>query len=57
MTGSGHFADLIARRFELACRRLGLNREDDPLAARGGLDCSRFRPPVPESPSGQLALF
>jgi DNA repair photolyase len=59
MTGSGNFVDLIARRFELACRRLGLNREDDPMASRGGLDCTRFRPPAPEAEAagGQMALF
>ena len=54
MTGSGNFVELIGKRFELACRRLGLNREDNHMAARGGLDCTRFRPP---SPSGQMALF
>jgi DNA repair photolyase len=54
MTGSGNFAELIGRRFELACRRLGLNSEDDHMASRGGLDCTLFRPPVL---SGQLGLF
>ena len=57
MTGSGSFVDLITRRFELACRRFGLNRADDPMASRSGLDCSRFRPPAQQDPSGQLALF
>jgi DNA repair photolyase len=53
MTGTGTFAELIAKRFELACRRFGLN-------GHGGarrppeLDCSRFRKP---SPAGQMALF
>ncbi len=37
--GTGNFADLIAKRFALACKRLGLNRE------RAGLDTSQFRPP------------
>jgi DNA repair photolyase len=54
MSGSGNFADLIARRFEIACRRLGLNSEENHMASRGGLDCSRFRPP---SPAGQMKLF
>ncbi|MEW6690325.1 MAG: PA0069 family radical SAM protein [Pseudomonadota bacterium] len=53
MSGSGNFAELIAKRFDLACRRLGLNREDDHMASRGGLDCARF---VPPSPGGQLKL-
>ncbi len=54
MSGSGNFADLIARRFEVACRRLGLNSEDNHMAARGGLDCSRFRPP---DATNQMKLF
>jgi len=41
MRGSGPFAELIARRFALARRRLGLVAEHAPL------DTSRFRPPVP----------
>lgn len=49
MTGSGVFADLIARRFELATRRLGLG---DPEPLRHDL----FRPPSPEETSGQLPL-
>ncbi len=54
MSGSGNFAELVARRFDLACRRLGLNGEDNHMASRGGLDCSLFRPPTA---SGQLGLF
>ena len=54
MTGSGNFMDLIRRRFDLACKRLGLNSEDNHMASRHGLDCARFRPP---SASGQMALF
>jgi DNA repair photolyase len=48
--GRGAFADLVARRFALACRRLGLNEDH---AAR--LDTSRFRPPRAVTP--QLELF
>jgi DNA repair photolyase len=54
MTGSGNFVDLIGKRFDLACRRLGLNSEDNHMASRKGLDCSLFRPP---SASGQISLF
>jgi DNA repair photolyase len=54
MTGSGNFVDLIGKRFDLACRRLGLNSEDNHMASRDGLDCSRFRPPTV---GGQLGLF
>ena len=54
MSGSGNFVELIGQRFELACRRFGLNLEDNHMASRGGLDCTRFRPP---RNSGQLGLF
>ena len=54
MSGSGNFVELIGQRFELACKRFGLNREDNHMASRGGLDCTRFRPP---RNSGQLGLF
>ena len=46
-TGAGPFAELLRKRFELARRRHGLDRE-----RRGRLDCSQFRPPVE-----QMALF
>ena len=45
--GEGAFAELLARRFALASKRLGLNRRED-----FELDCSRFCPP-----GGQLALL
>jgi DNA repair photolyase len=58
MRGSGEFAELIARRFAIAARRLGLN------AGRVPLDTSLFRPPaLPQRQSarpkaeGQLDLF
>jgi DNA repair photolyase len=53
MSGSGNYAELIAQRFEIACKRLGLNSEDDHMAARGGLDCARFKPPM-RGPQMQL---
>jgi DNA repair photolyase len=40
MKGSGEFADLLKRRFELACQRLGISRQ-----RHGALDCTRFSPP------------
>ncbi len=49
MRGEGEYAALITRRFELAVRRLGLDRPLPPLA------CDRFR--VPSGPGDQLALF
>jgi DNA repair photolyase len=49
MTGTGQYAALIGKRFEVSCRRLGLNRP------RAGLDTTRFRPP--DDGSGQLPLF
>jgi len=57
MSGQGEFADLIRKRFALACKRLGLNAERDlPL------DTTRFRPPGRPAgdrkpPSPQLDLF
>jgi DNA repair photolyase len=53
MSGTGNYAELMQKRFDIACRRLGLNghgagREPPEL------DCSRFRPP---SPQGQLKLL
>jgi len=47
--GSGVYADLIERRFDIACRRFGLNDEREPL------DVSRFRPP--RTDEAQLDLF
>jgi DNA repair photolyase len=53
MRGTGNYAELIDKRFDIACRRFGLN-------GHGGgretpeLDCTRF---VPPSPAGQLKLF
>jgi len=57
MTGMGNFAELIEKRFEIACRRFGLNGHG---AGRrpAELDCSRFRAPVPKKEAGpQMALF
>lgn len=55
MRGLGHFADLLAQRFELACRRLGLDR------GLPALDGSRFTPGHHEGheehPDTQLSLF
>jgi hypothetical protein len=54
MTGLGNYAELISKRFDIACRRYGLNQHG-PAARRGDLDCSRFRPPS-RNP-GQMLLF
>jgi DNA repair photolyase len=53
MSGTGNFAELIEKRFDIACRRFKLN---DHGAGRNApeLDCSRFQPP---SLSGQGTLF
>ena len=59
MRGSGTYAELLADRFHLACRRFGLNKRVTPVGVPShdddALDCSRFRPPVP--PGGQFSLF
>jgi DNA repair photolyase len=51
MTGSGNYAELLAKRFKLACRRFGLDKE---RRGEKPLDCTRFRPPLA---GGQLPLF
>ena len=48
MSGTGIFAELIAKRFTLCASRLGLGAE--PV-----LDCTLFRPP--ELPGQQLSLL
>ncbi len=47
MRGTGIHAELIRKRFELACKKLGLNRDLAPL------DTSQFRPPT----KAQMQLF
>lgn len=49
MRGQGVFAELLRRRFELACRRHGLGR-----ARERQLDVSRFVPPREPSRQGEL---
>jgi len=49
MRGSGQYAELIAHRFSLACKKQGLNRR------RLELDCSKFR--VPPKSGDQMGLF
>ena len=50
MRGTGPYAELIEKRFALACRRLGLNRDRTPL------DVSHFRSPTAPG-SRQLDLL
>jgi DNA repair photolyase len=49
MQGTGEYAELLRGRFQLACRRLGLNRRVHDL------DRSRFRRPATQDP--QLSLL
>ncbi len=49
MRGTGPQADLLKRRFEIACDRLGLSRDPDPL------DVTLFR--VPPGKGEQIRLF
>ncbi|MAT93159.1 MAG: radical SAM protein [Halioglobus sp.] len=49
MRGSGPFADLIARRFELACRRSGLQQRHSTE-----LRTDLFRPPSGSATQGEL---
>ena len=50
MRGTGHFAEVLKQRFELSCKKLGLNMGEDP-AARTDL----FR--VPARTGDQFSLF
>ena len=47
--GTGHYADLLGKRFKFACRRLGLNAKVAPL------DRSQFR--APPTTGDQFDLF
>jgi len=49
MRGTGPYADMISRRFHLAVKRLGLNRDSRPL------DLTHFKRPI--QPGDQLALL
>ncbi|MEM6480530.1 MAG: radical SAM protein, partial [Pseudomonadota bacterium] len=49
MRGSGPYAELIAQRFRLATRRLGLDQPQPELR------CDLFA--VPKAPEAQLSLF
>jgi DNA repair photolyase len=53
MRGTGNFAELIAKRFAIACKRYGLNGHGSGRRVPE-LDCTRFAPP---SPAGQMKLF
>lgn len=48
-SGDGVYAELLARRFGLAYRRLGFDRR-----RHQGLDVRKFVPPRPPSPQGEL---
>ena len=50
-TGTGPHAELLRKRFESACRRLGLNARMDAFK----LDCTQFKPPARQG--DQLTLF
>jgi hypothetical protein len=43
----------MEKRFDIACRKYGLNGHGAPRQ-RAALDCTRFRPP---RPGGQMTLF
>ena len=49
MSGTGNYAELMQKRFDIACRKFGINKRESL-----DLDCSRFRPP---SSGGQLSLL
>jgi DNA repair photolyase len=49
MSGTGQFAELVEKRFDIACRRFKLNER-----TRADLDCSQFRVPGSDA---QMPLF
>jgi hypothetical protein len=49
MRGTGAFADMIAQRFALACKKLGLKPREQAL------NCAAFR--VPARSGDQLDMF
>jgi hypothetical protein len=51
MSGIGPYAELIKKRFNVACRRLGLNAARDK-----DLVTTLFRPPRPHSPQMEFDL-
>jgi DNA repair photolyase len=53
MSGTGNYAELMEKRFDIACRKFGLNSHGAPRQ-RPELDCTRFRPP---RLGGQMTLF
>jgi DNA repair photolyase len=54
MSGTGLFANLIRKRFSVACKRIGMSGRDSAGREPPGLDCNLFRAPPP---TGQLRLF
>ncbi|WBV43568.1 PA0069 family radical SAM protein [Pseudoroseomonas cervicalis] len=52
MSGTGPYAEMLARRFRVAAQRLGLGKREGE-----SLDCTAFRPPEDLSLPKQLALF
>jgi hypothetical protein len=50
MRGDGAFADLVARRFAIACRKFGLKQGE-----RTALDCGQFVKPPADA--AQQSLF
>jgi hypothetical protein len=49
MRGQGPYAEMVAQRFDVATRRLGLARNAPPMR------CDLFRPPAIDGP--QMSLF
>ena len=58
MRGQGPYADLMAQRFDAACRKLGINaeRRSAETDRRWRLDTARFRRPARKGDQLTLAL-
>lgn len=56
-TGSGPYAEMLGRRFQVATRRLGLDRRQQGHTGPEGLRCDLFAVPPKPGEAVQLALF
>jgi DNA repair photolyase len=56
-TGTGPYAEMLGRRFEVAVKRLGLDRTMQGHTGQAGLRCDLFEVPYKPGVARQLALF
>ena len=56
-TGTGPYAEMLGHRFQVAVRRLGLDRTKQGHTSQAGLRCDLFSVPPKPGEATQLALF